>query len=118
MEMYDEMDLKPSAAVVAGRCGTWRLALAKLGVRQRSERQYTERDCLSAIHNLTDDLGHEPTTDEFTNSDYSPSLKVVYSYFDSWDDAKEAAGVVGYGHQHPEEEADEFFEMLEDAEPK
>ena len=53
---------------------------------------------LEAVGRIADELGKAPTIAEFTDrSEYSQTD--IYSYFDSWDDALEAASIEGLSRQ-------------------
>ncbi|WP_235907907.1 homing endonuclease associated repeat-containing protein [Halosegnis longus] len=117
MQEYDDLDIPPSAQVIADRCGGWNLALKKVGAEESSSQQYTKQECLEAIRSLAVTLNREPTVSDYKTNRMKPSLSTVQKLCGSWSEAKELAGVIDLD-ESPEDEADEFFDKLDQADYK
>jgi len=117
MDEYDSLGLSPTAQTIASTCGTWRIALAKAGLEREPRREYTEQNCINAIQNAADILDEEPSINSYKELGLNPSVTTIAKIFGTWSAAKEAAGVTDCGDQSPREEAETFFEKLEQAEP-
>lgn len=115
MNEYDSLNLSPAAKTVADRCGTWKLALAKLDAERDERREYTKENCINAIKILADDIGKEPSISDYSSVSYGPSISTIRAICGSWTEAKEIAGVSGMEETSAEEEADEFFDKLDEA---
>ena len=116
---YKVLGLSPSASVIARRCGSWAHALSLADLDPPSRNQYTRKDCLQALRNFVDTHGEEPTIQSYEQSGYKPSVTTIAERCGSWSEAKELAGVLNSEEvdKTPEEEADEMFDLLEQATP-
>lgn len=56
-------------------------------------KQFTEQDCLDALREAATAVGHSPTQEEYDSLGISPSIRTITYRFDSWQQAKEAAGL-------------------------
>jgi hypothetical protein len=113
---YNSLDLDPSARTISSKCGSWWIALEKAGLEKPSQRQYSEEDCIRAIQNVADLLGHEPSISDYEEVDVGPSQSTIWEICGSWTEAKEMAGVVGMEEPDDvEKEAEETLDMLEEA---
>ena len=118
MEEYRSVGVSPSPEVISDRCGSWELALAKLGLDPSSREQYTAKDCIQALQNFFDAHGTEPTIESYKQSGYKPSTTTIIDKCGSWSEAKEIAGVIEDDEDlSVEEEADQTIELLDQAEP-
>jgi hypothetical protein len=65
---------------------------------------YTCDECINALEYVAEKLGKSPTKREYSENrrDTDPSSKTVYNVFDSWNDAKQDAGLktVGEGEMY------------------
>jgi hypothetical protein len=55
------------------------------------KRQFTEQECLDALHEAATELGHSPTKKEYKSLGISPSVYTIRERFGSWNRAKEVA---------------------------
>jgi hypothetical protein len=62
-----------------------------------SGRWWSDEDIFEEIRRLEEKLGKPPTLQDF-NEHAEMSEGVIWSHFDSWNDAKEQAGVEAYSH--------------------
>lgn len=53
----------------------------------------TEEECIEALREARDRLGETPSRGQYEGSDISPSATTTVRLFDSWNDAKERAGL-------------------------
>jgi len=116
-EEYDSLGISPTAQTIVDHCGTWRLALSKADLDLEPRREYSKKNCINALRNATDILDEEPSLNSYSDLGLNPSASTITEIFDSWNAAKEAAGVRDFGKKSPKEEAEEFFERLEKAKP-
>ena len=58
---------------------------------------YTEDDCLAALRDAADDLGHPPSYTEYKTGPYSPGVSTIERRCGSFDTAKERAGLDTFG---------------------
>lgn len=119
MEEYRAVGLSPSPETISDRCGTWRLALAKLGLDPPSREQYTEKDCIQALQNFFDAHEAEPTISSYEQSGFRPAATTIAEKCGSWSEAKEIAGVIDNDDEDlsVEQKVDQTFELLDQAEP-
>ncbi|WP_232687994.1 homing endonuclease associated repeat-containing protein [Halobacterium zhouii] len=54
---------------------------------------YTKEECLEALQDAVDELGHPPTVDEYKGLDISPSYNTIIARCGGWIAAKEALGL-------------------------
>jgi len=54
---------------------------------------YTEQDCLEALQEARGRLGETPSRSQYEELDISPSATTIMRLFDSWNEAKERAGL-------------------------
>ncbi|MFP8890633.1 homing endonuclease associated repeat-containing protein [Natrialbaceae archaeon A-CW2] len=55
--------------------------------------RYTEKECLSALLQASKELGHTPTTDEYSTLNISPSASVIADRCGTWSLAISKAGL-------------------------
>ncbi|MDB2269271.1 DUF4011 domain-containing protein [Halorubrum ezzemoulense] len=71
---------------------TWSKALQKAGLEPKGSHQYTREDILTGLQAVADTVGNPPSPQDIdVHAPFSNS--VVYSHFDSIDEARQAAGV-------------------------
>lgn len=58
--------------------------------------QYTRNDLIACLEALADDLGQSPTIADLKQAEDTPPLSAFLSEFDSWNAAKEAAGLEAF----------------------
>lgn len=58
-----------------------------------SRKQYTKEDCISALKEAEEILGHEPSQHEYKSLDLSPSYQTIADNFGRWNKAKKAANM-------------------------
>jgi len=111
-DAYQTVGLSPSTSVIADRCGSWRLALAKAGLDRPSQRQYTKEDCLRSIQAVADNIRGEPTVSDYKESGYKPSTTTISEICGTWTEAKEMAGVVEEEEDDEEKSEEEIREEV------
>jgi hypothetical protein len=64
---------------------------------------YTDAECLSALQDAVDQLGHSPTQAEYRSLELSPGISTQKERFGTWNGAKRAAGlaICQYGRDLP-----------------
>jgi hypothetical protein len=55
--------------------------------------KYSKSDCISALHEAEEILGHPPSQKEYKNLGISPSYQTIANKFDRWNLAKRKAGM-------------------------
>ncbi|WP_193492745.1 homing endonuclease associated repeat-containing protein [Haloferax gibbonsii] len=114
---YRTTGLSPSPEKIVEICGSWRLAITKAGLQPRSQERYTKEDCIRALQNFAETYGEEPTMDSYKKSGYKPAAGTIAKRFGSWSKAKSEAEVLDDDEDISiEEEVDQTFEMLDNAE--
>jgi hypothetical protein len=53
----------------------------------------SQEDCIVALRNAADELGHSPTIKEYKSLDTPISARTIIRKCDSWNHAKELAGL-------------------------
>lgn len=54
---------------------------------------YSKEDCISALKQAEEELGHEPSQPDYRNLDISPSYQTIADRFGRWNLAKKKAGM-------------------------
>lgn len=54
---------------------------------------YSDADCLAALRGAAAELGHTPSRREYEAGTYEPSSSIICERFESWNEAKRAAGL-------------------------
>jgi len=54
---------------------------------------YSQQDCIKALKDAAERLGHSPTVREYQELDISPSVGTIKDTVGSWDEAKELCGL-------------------------
>jgi len=76
-------------------------------------------EIIRRLQDLTEELGRSPTLQDLKDSDEYPSARQVLRYFDSWNEAKQAAGLetytnVGRGETYTDAELIELLQELDE----
>jgi len=53
--------------------------------------EYSEQECIDALMEAAQEVGHSPSATEYKSLDISPCLSTILNVFDSWNCAKESA---------------------------
>lgn len=92
-------DNHPSSFTIQKKFDSWNDAKesAELSVFEHDEGNhvYTKQDCIDAIQEVAETLGKSPSKKEYGehSKNNHPSEGTIYEKFDSWNEAKEAAGL-------------------------
>lgn len=54
---------------------------------------YTRKECIEALQNARDVIGHSPSQQEYIGGNFGPSKSTITDEFGSWNSAKEVAGL-------------------------
>lgn len=54
---------------------------------------YSKDDCIEALQEAEEKLGESPSKNQYKKLDISPSVYTIVRVFDSWNDAKDSAGL-------------------------
>lgn len=91
-EEYRELGLEPCPGVFVQKFGSWDKAKAEIGLNSLVKVTCSEEDCLEALEEAREILGHSPTTREYRELDIKPSVHEIKVVFGSWNAAKEYLG--------------------------
>lgn len=90
-------DTHPSARQITSHLGSWTNALREAGLDEYITKQgYTEKEVCDALRSAaahTDDQLTTTAYKSYRDGHGGPAISAVYSRFDSWTDALEAAGI-------------------------
>lgn len=89
-KQYDSLDLSPSSKRVAEQFGSWAEAHREV-FGYTTSGPFIEEDCYEAIRRARDQLGHEPTSQEYIDLDIPPSMTTIRKTVGSWSEAKKNA---------------------------
>lgn len=93
---YRDLGLEPTAEAFEKRYGSWNSAKREAGLETQPatiEIDYTERDCIEALHEVAEEIGRSPSRNEYAELGLMPSASVITKTFDGWNAAKRAAGL-------------------------
>lgn len=90
MHEYRRLGLTPSIKLIQEEFRYWDDALAAAGIEREDER-ITKEECLAALREARDILGHQPTQREYHDLHVSPSVGTIQDRCGSWSAAKRAA---------------------------
>lgn len=93
VDEYKALDCSPSYNTIIARYGTWLNALDHLDVDRASRVRFTETDCIEALQAAAEEIGPDPTMQEYDQADRNPTAETIANRFDGWSDAKAEAGV-------------------------
>ena len=88
---YKQRDVSPAYVTIHRKFGSWPAALeaADLGVPSHAwGREFSKADCLRALQQAADELGHPPTIAEYEERVDSPHHQVVINRWGTWTAAK------------------------------
>ena len=83
-----------SHSLYYSRFDSWGQALERAGLTEESRDHITDRKLLDELKRLAEELGRPPTIAEM-DSEGAYSVSTYYRRFESWLDAREAAGLIG-----------------------
>jgi hypothetical protein len=83
----------PNPETYAAHFGSWRAALAEIGLTVRTSRRYESEQLLQILRELADELGHTPTTAELQAREDLPSSYTYRDRFGRWTEALRRAGL-------------------------
>lgn len=98
---YDNLDILPGTTTISRRFGGWAAAKRTAGLEVLSpgtEREYTKQECIEALQEAAEQLGHSPYMDEYDDLDIHPKSSTITKYFDGWNTAKREAGLETYNY--------------------
>lgn len=104
MDEYSESrrDTDPSSRTVYRIFNSWNDAKEAANLSKNISTHnidYTNDDCINSLEYVAEKLGKSPTMDEYSENrrDTDPSAKTVSNIFDSWNNAKQDAGLKTVG---------------------
>lgn len=63
---------------------------------------YSKEDCTKALKEVEDRIGKSPTMKDYQKTEISPSIDTILKHFDTWNDAKQEAGLNTYKQNNVE----------------
>jgi phosphoglycolate phosphatase-like HAD superfamily hydrolase len=96
IEEYKALDVSPSYNTIIARYGTWLEALDHVDADRKSAVRYSREDCIEALQAAAEELGEEPTMERYDRTGRSPAATIIAKRFDTWETAKEEAGVTDF----------------------
>ena len=88
----------PDPTTYAAHFGSWRAALAEVGLEPRTSRRYESDELLQILRELAEELGHTPTIADLQARKELPS---PYTYRDRLGRWNEALGQARLRPRHP-----------------
>jgi hypothetical protein len=83
----------PDPETYASRFGSWKAALAEVGLEPRTSRRYESEALLQRLRELAEELGHTPTIAELQARKDLPSPYTYRDRFGRWNEALRQAGL-------------------------